>query len=827
MTEATATPTLVPSPSPSLPLPVPGNDVVTAPAPARPILVGNEFIKFYYSMMGKSLKNMHRFYMKTSTYKHGKLPEAMGQKSIHECIMGLNLQNSTIRINYIDAQESIERDILVQTGGTISFDNNSDERPFTQMFVLSAQTTNKFVVLNDVFVYEDEYMVNESDIDTTYDTDVQLCEIRTSETTQKSQIAEPFVINVSTTLSDVPLDDQNCSNIAFASGFEITESESVDVQSAVPNVTISLTEPVDKGPLSDLAEIEALLLKDNVDQIWFFDRETSEDNFQESNNDAATQEKVEEKIQIIEQAEPIQIPSIADNENNNVDNIITATKQKTTNVESKLINVPTTFPQVRQAWNVPLVSFPPMQNADENDGSGYTGPKSMFHQSSRYLEEYPPVNVRSKIKKTYIPPPITPNIDDEYGRCSHYYVRTKMSRETILRLIEDQLVNGTHKQSKRYKKFRMGVEAKKLGKLKEQEESKTTTSKTKKKKNYKMKSLLTNLHISNVDFGLNSTILVSDEQQCFNNNNLIESTNVMGESKAIIASEENNTPEKKNKTNKRKKFNKNVNTTTPPNGTVDTKDDDSKSINDVIQSTDDKPKPLKQFTPRKSMSKTEKFVDARTVNKDIGKSASKTNTHSTPTPKSDNNSKRKMVSFNESETYASRLHNGGYEHSNKNYNTNQNQPKKSIYKTQKSYGNEADKQKTGNTDNKDNNRNTRDRSRRAYKPNQIFVGRVPTSATKDILISVFSSYGEISEIALFKANSPTVPNYCFITYKNQEDMYNCLSKRPIMLPINANSNHRLNVEVRKRPTYDSPSNEQPIKASATTKTRVFYNKNFK
>ncbi|KAJ8336010.1 hypothetical protein SKAU_G00393530 [Synaphobranchus kaupii] len=129
-----------------------------------PLLVGQEFVRQYYTLLNKAPDYLHRFYGKNSSYVHGgldgsgKLEEAVyGQNEIHKKVMSLQFSECHTKIRHVDAHATLSDSVVVQVMGELS-NSGQPMRRFMQTFVLAPEGSvpNKFYVHNDIFRYEDE-----------------------------------------------------------------------------------------------------------------------------------------------------------------------------------------------------------------------------------------------------------------------------------------------------------------------------------------------------------------------------------------------------------------------------------------------------------------------------------------------------------------------------------------------------------------------------------------------------------------------------------------------------------------------------------------------
>ncbi|XP_070585259.1 ras GTPase-activating protein-binding protein 2 isoform X2 [Erythrolamprus reginae] len=129
-----------------------------------PLLVGQEFVRQYYTLLNKAPDFLHRFYGRNSSYVHGGLDASgkpqqavYGQADIHKKVMSLQFSECRTKICHVDAHATLNDGVVVQVMGELT-NNGQPMRKFMQTFVLAPEGSvpNKFYVHNDIFRYEDE-----------------------------------------------------------------------------------------------------------------------------------------------------------------------------------------------------------------------------------------------------------------------------------------------------------------------------------------------------------------------------------------------------------------------------------------------------------------------------------------------------------------------------------------------------------------------------------------------------------------------------------------------------------------------------------------------
>jgi Ras GTPase-activating protein-binding protein 1 len=143
------------------------DDPQTEQKPPSAQIVGQEFVKQYYTMLNAAPGHLHRFYSNNSSFIHGNADgrgedqqaAVTGQVEIHRKILSLNFNNCHARICQVDSQSSVGGSVIVQVIGELSNDGQPMRR-FVQTFVLAPQTAKKYYVHSDIFRYQDIYFPN-------------------------------------------------------------------------------------------------------------------------------------------------------------------------------------------------------------------------------------------------------------------------------------------------------------------------------------------------------------------------------------------------------------------------------------------------------------------------------------------------------------------------------------------------------------------------------------------------------------------------------------------------------------------------------------------
>ena len=87
--------------------------------PPDPALVGKAFVEQYYTQMHRDPSQMHRFYLEQSSFVHGgseigSEEPVIGQKSINDKILSLDLQQVHAKIKQVDSHITLGKGIVIQ-----------------------------------------------------------------------------------------------------------------------------------------------------------------------------------------------------------------------------------------------------------------------------------------------------------------------------------------------------------------------------------------------------------------------------------------------------------------------------------------------------------------------------------------------------------------------------------------------------------------------------------------------------------------------------------------------------------------------------------------
>ncbi|XP_026573074.1 ras GTPase-activating protein-binding protein 2 isoform X3 [Pseudonaja textilis] len=216
-----------------------------------PLLVGQEFVRQYYTLLNKAPDFLHRFYGRNSSYVHGGLDangkplEAVyGQADIHKKVMSLQFSECRTKIRHVDAHATLNDGVVVQVMGELT-NNGQPMRKFMQTFVLAPEGSvpNKFYVHNDIFRYEDEvFGDSEPELDEESEDEVE------EENEERQTTPEPVQESTSSTYYD---------SHPVANGLEETLAESsheaeADLESE--SKTEELKTEVEEKTLEELEE---------------------------------------------------------------------------------------------------------------------------------------------------------------------------------------------------------------------------------------------------------------------------------------------------------------------------------------------------------------------------------------------------------------------------------------------------------------------------------------------------------------------------------------------------------------------------------------------
>lgn len=124
--------------------------------PPSATVVGNSFVKQYYTLLNQKPESLHRFYKDESSLTRCADDQTVsetvcGQKHIEEKIHSLEFCNCRADIDTIECQKSMDNGVMVMVTGNLC---NGPQQPrrFCQSFFLAPQPGG-YYVLNDIFRY--------------------------------------------------------------------------------------------------------------------------------------------------------------------------------------------------------------------------------------------------------------------------------------------------------------------------------------------------------------------------------------------------------------------------------------------------------------------------------------------------------------------------------------------------------------------------------------------------------------------------------------------------------------------------------------------------
>jgi hypothetical protein len=235
------------------------------PDPQKPPsaqIVGQEFVKQYYTMLNAAPGHLHRFYSNNSSFLHGSTDgrseeqqqTVTGQVEIHKKIMSLNFNNCHARICQVDSQSSVGGSVVVQVIGELSNDGQPMRR-FVQTFVLAPQSAKKYYVHSDIFRYQDVYCPTANELCGDYveeevavDATEQLCydaadrneQMIADEVAYEDQVQEQAV-DSGCDVSEAPVTPAHNSSVSISDG-PIEDTKPLD---ASPNEAVEEEIPVE------------------------------------------------------------------------------------------------------------------------------------------------------------------------------------------------------------------------------------------------------------------------------------------------------------------------------------------------------------------------------------------------------------------------------------------------------------------------------------------------------------------------------------------------------------------------------------------------------
>lgn len=245
------------------------------PAPSAQI-VGQEFVKQYYTMLNAAPEHLHRFYSNNSNFIHGGMdgrPDEQqavtGQAEIHKKIMSLNFNNCHARICQVDCQSSVGGSVVVQVIGELS-NNGQPMRKFVQSFVLAAQSAKKYYVHIDIFRYQDIYQQSTAESEPSQPHSQHLEEHSVTDVTAGESVAESEVQSIDLQQQQQPereepaeaadsVDDDGTSSELVNDGPSVTSAQQPDTA-----VSAAATAAVDDQVIDEMKQANDSTTQDEM-----------------------------------------------------------------------------------------------------------------------------------------------------------------------------------------------------------------------------------------------------------------------------------------------------------------------------------------------------------------------------------------------------------------------------------------------------------------------------------------------------------------------------------------------------------------------------------
>ncbi|KAK6251948.1 hypothetical protein QUC31_013668 [Theobroma cacao] len=128
------------------------------PSASDPQMIGNAFVKQFYTILHKEPAQAYKFYLDLSVLSRpgpdGVMKTVTSLKEINELLLSLDYQSYRAEISFADAQFSYANGLIVLVTGFL-IGKNDVRRKFTQSFFLAPQDGG-YYVSNDVFRYVDD-----------------------------------------------------------------------------------------------------------------------------------------------------------------------------------------------------------------------------------------------------------------------------------------------------------------------------------------------------------------------------------------------------------------------------------------------------------------------------------------------------------------------------------------------------------------------------------------------------------------------------------------------------------------------------------------------
>lgn len=134
--------------------------MVQAAMGPTPGVVGQSFVKQYYTVLTTNPDVLHRFYTDKSSLTHGEnlpMPDhdipIMGQQEIHEKLLSHGFDDCRAELTFVDCQKTLEDGVVILMHGFLT-NRGMKPRRFTQVIVLAVQE-NGYYVQNDILRFLD------------------------------------------------------------------------------------------------------------------------------------------------------------------------------------------------------------------------------------------------------------------------------------------------------------------------------------------------------------------------------------------------------------------------------------------------------------------------------------------------------------------------------------------------------------------------------------------------------------------------------------------------------------------------------------------------
>ncbi|PIN20334.1 Nuclear transport factor 2 [Handroanthus impetiginosus] len=123
--------------------------------------VADSFVKQYYAVLNKCPENVYKFYKESSLLSwpgpDGVITPVTTSSGINDKIVSSDYTKWFVEIETVDAQDSLERGIVVAVTGFLTGKEDNAKKNFFQTFFLAKQD-NGFFVLNDILHIFDDYI---------------------------------------------------------------------------------------------------------------------------------------------------------------------------------------------------------------------------------------------------------------------------------------------------------------------------------------------------------------------------------------------------------------------------------------------------------------------------------------------------------------------------------------------------------------------------------------------------------------------------------------------------------------------------------------------